>query len=157
MAIRFYRVNDPYGEFSNFAKFPFEAEGKTWPTSEHYFQAKKFAGKVHEESVRLARTARDAAAAGRNRELPLRPDWEEVKLDVMRSAVRHKFNSHPSLVTLLLSTGDQEIIEQTTDDYYWGCGSSGEGLNVLGKLLMDLREAYKTAGRALKQGEDTRV
>jgi ribA/ribD-fused uncharacterized protein len=136
----FYRVNEPFGGFSNFAKYPFDAEGKAWPTSEHYFQAKKFAGTVDEEEVRLARTARDAAAMGRDRNRPLRSDWEAVKLDVMRAALRHKFNHHPSLIDLLLSTKDEEIIEQTTDDLYWRCGSNGSGLNLLGQLLMELRE-----------------
>ncbi len=146
MPVYFYRVNEPYGEFSNFAKYPFEVEGKEWPTTEHYFQAQKFAGTVHAEQVRLARTARDAARMGRDRSLPMRSDWEAVKLDVMHAALRHKFDSHKTLVELLLSTGDEEIIEQTTDDEYWGCGSSGAGLNMLGKLLMDLRRAYRGQG-----------
>lgn len=145
MAIYFYRVNEPYGEFSNFAKYPFEADGKNWPTSEHYFQSKKFAGTVHEENVRLAPTARKAAAMGRDRSVPMRPDWENVKLDVMRAALRFKFDSHPTLVNLLLSTGGEEIIEQTTDDHYWGCGTRGDGLNVLGNLLMELRASYRAA------------
>jgi len=143
MAIYFYRVHEPYGEFSNFAKYPFEAEGKKWPTSEHYFQAKKFAGTAHEENIRKARTVRDAARMGRDRDFPIRPDWETVKLDVMRATLRHKFDSHPALVDLLLSTTDRQIIEQTTDDYYWGCGTDGSGLNMLGQLLMELRLEYR--------------
>jgi hypothetical protein len=63
----------------------------------------------------------------------------------MRSALRHKFNAHPTLVQLLLSTGDEEIIEQTTDDMYWGCGTRRDGLNMLGRLLMELRAAYREA------------
>jgi len=143
MAIYFYRVSDRFGEFSNFAKYPFEAEGKTWPTSEHYFQAKKFAGTAHEEEVRLARSARVAAAMGRERNRPLRSDWETIKLEVMRTALRHKFDQHSYLVDLLLSTNEEEIIEQTTDDLYWGCGSNGSGLNMLGQLLMELRDVYR--------------
>lgn len=143
----FYRVNDPYGAFSNFSQYGFDIDGKHWPTSEHYFQAQKFAGTTHEEEVRLAPTVRDAARIGRDRRLPLRPDWENVKLDVMRMALHHKFAAHPSLADLLLSSGDEEIIEQTTDDYYWGCGSDGSGMNMLGKLLMELRAEYRSSGR----------
>lgn len=145
MPIYFYRVNEPYGEFSNFSKHPFDADGKKWPTSEHYFQAQKFAGTIHEETVRLAASAKEAANVGRDRSLPMRPDWEDVKLNVMRSALRHKFDAHPKLVQLLLSTGQQEIIEQTTDDMYWGCGRNRKGLNMLGQLLMELRAAYREA------------
>jgi ribA/ribD-fused uncharacterized protein len=145
MPIYFYRVNELYGEFSNFSKHPFEVDGKKWPTSEHYFQAHKFTGTIHEETVRLAASAKEAARIGRDRNLPMRPDWEDVKLEVMRSALRHKFNAHPTLVQLLLSTGDEEIIEQTTDDTYWGCGTRRLGLNMLGRLLMELRAEYREA------------
>lgn len=68
----------------------------------------------------------------------MRSDWDDVK-NVMRSALRHKFDAHPKLVQLLLSRGQEEIIEQTTDDMYWGCGTNRKGLNMLGRLLMDLR------------------
>jgi len=143
MTIHFYRVNEPFGEFSNFAKYPFEAEGKIWPTSEHYFQSKKFAGTVHEERVRVASTPKEAARIGREPSLPMRPDWESAKLDVMRTALRYKFDSYPVLIELLLSTGEDEIVERTTDDKYWGCGTDGDGLNMLGKLLMELRLSYR--------------
>ena len=50
--IRFYRLNEPYGEFSNFSPHPVDLHSRVWPTSEHYFQAQKFAGTEHEEAVR---------------------------------------------------------------------------------------------------------
>jgi ribA/ribD-fused uncharacterized protein len=78
----------------------------------------------------------------------LQSDWEDVKLNVMRSALRRKFNAHPALVRLLLSTGDEEIIEETSDDTYWGCGTNRDGLNMLGTLLMELRAAYRVANSA---------
>jgi predicted NAD-dependent protein-ADP-ribosyltransferase YbiA (DUF1768 family) len=52
--IRFYRVGDEHGSFSNFAPYPIEVDGKTRPTSEHYFQTQEFAGTEHEEAVRPA-------------------------------------------------------------------------------------------------------
>ena len=52
--IRFYRVNERYGEFSNFSPHPVELNGRLWPTAEHYFQSQKFSGTDHEEAVRLA-------------------------------------------------------------------------------------------------------
>jgi N-glycosidase YbiA len=145
MPIYSYRVNEPYGEFSNFSKHPFEADGKKWPTSEHCFQAQKFAGTIHQERARLAASAKEAARIGRDRSLPMRPVWEDVKLEVMRSPLRHKFNAHSTLVQLLLSTADEEIIGQTTDDIHWGCGTNRDGLNMLGRLLMELRAAYRKA------------
>ena len=141
--INFYRVKDPYGEFSNFARFPIELKGKVWPTSEHYFQAQKFAGTEHEEAIRLQRSPMIAARMGRSRKRPLRADWEQVKDGIMRDAVWAKFSQHEALRELLLSTGDAQIVEHTKKDRYWGDGGDGSGLNKLGKILMDVREALK--------------
>jgi len=41
MPILFYRVNEPFGCFSNFSRHPVSIDGRTWPTTEHYFQAMK--------------------------------------------------------------------------------------------------------------------
>src|SRR4051812_12003024 len=120
--IRFYRTVDAYGCFSNFAAYPIELKGKVWPTSEHYFQAQKFAGTEHEEAVRLAKSAMIAARMGRDRTKPLRPDWEVVKDDVMREAVRAKFRQHPDLAKILLDTGAAELVEHTEKDSYWADG-----------------------------------
>lgn len=135
----FYRQNDPWGEFSNFSTHPFRLKGRVWPTSEHYFQAQKFAGTEHEETVRNAKTPSMAAKLGRSRSLPLRTDWEIMKEDVMRDALRAKFDQHPKLKALLLSTGDAELIEHTRNDRYWADGGDGTGKNRLGILLMELR------------------
>jgi ribA/ribD-fused uncharacterized protein len=54
MAIYFYKINEPYGCFSNFSPHGFELENKYWSTSEHYFQAKKFTGTENEELVRIS-------------------------------------------------------------------------------------------------------
>jgi ribA/ribD-fused uncharacterized protein len=137
--IRFYRISEPYGEFSNFSPHPVELKGRTWPTSEHYFQAQKFSGTEHEEEVRQAKSPMIAARMGRSRERPLRPDWESVKEDVMREALNAKFTQHPDLGSLLLQTGNAEMIEHTKNDNYWGDGGDGSGKNRLGQMLMELR------------------
>lgn len=138
--IKFYRTGDAYGEFSNFAAFPIQLKGVEWPTTEHYFQAQKFAGTQHEEAVRFADSPMTAAKMGRERSRPLRADWESVKDDIMREAVLAKFEQHPTLLGLLLSTGDAEIIEHTKNDAYWGDGGDGSGLNMLGRILMEVRQ-----------------
>jgi ribA/ribD-fused uncharacterized protein len=142
--IPFCRVNEPYGEFSNFAPYPIELKGKVWSTSEHYFQAQKFAGTEHEEAVRLAKSPMVAARMGRSRECPLRTDWEMIKDDVMREALRAKFEQHPALRSLLLKTGDAELVEHTANDRYWADGGDGRGRNRLGQLLMELRKKLQT-------------
>jgi ribA/ribD-fused uncharacterized protein len=141
--ILFYRVNEPYGEFSNFSSYPFELKGRVWPTSEHYFQAQKFAGTDQEEAIRLAESPMAAAVMGRSREQMLRLGWESVKDDIMREALRAKFTQHPKLQALLLATGDAELVEHTTNDRYWADGGDGGGRNRLGQLLMELRNQLR--------------
>jgi ribA/ribD-fused uncharacterized protein len=137
--IKFYSVDQPYGEFSNFAPYPVKINGKVWPTTEHYFQAQKFAGTEHEELIRLELSPAKAALMGRDRNRPLRPDWERVKDDFMAIALYYKFTQHPALRELLLSTGSALIVEHTTNDSYWGDGGDGTGRNMLGILLVKLR------------------
>lgn len=138
--ILFYNTDKPYGEFSNFSRHAIELDGAIWPTSEHYFQAQKFAGTEFAEEVRTQPTPMLAAKMGRRRDLPFRGDWDAVKDDVMRVALRAKFTQHPELRELLLGTGDSEIVEHTKNDAYWADGGDGSGRNRLGELLMELRE-----------------
>lgn len=144
-AIEFYLPADPYGELSNFAPFPIKLGGKKWPTSEHYFQAQKFAGTSHEEDIRRAKKPRLAAEMGRDRKRPLRRDWESVKERVMLDALRAKFTQHADLRELLLGTGDARLVEHTANDAYWGDGGDGSGKNRLGQLLMQLRAELREA------------
>lgn len=147
MAIYFYSTREePYGCFSNFSAHGFELDGLYWPTSEHYFQAQKFVGTPHAEEIRQARTPKEAAEMGRERYRPLRPDWEAVKDGVMRRAVRRKFEAHAGIRAVLLGTGDEELVEATSGDYYWGCGTNGTGKNRLGQILMELRAQLRAEG-----------
>jgi ribA/ribD-fused uncharacterized protein len=140
MIIYFYSTKDQYGGFSNFSKHEFELEGVIWPTSEHYFQAQKFDDKGYQERIRASSSPTIAARLGRSRKVPIRFDWEDIKVGIMHKVVVAKFKSHPELIQLLLSTGEEEIVEKTTKDYYWGCGTNGTGKNMLGKILMQVRE-----------------
>jgi ribA/ribD-fused uncharacterized protein len=139
VSIRFYRVDEPYGCFSNFSRHPIVLDGVEWPTSEHYFQAQKFAGTPHAEEVRNAKTAMRAAELGRERHRPLRADWEAIKDDAMRTAVRAKFTQHADVREILLGTGDEHLIEHTANDSYWADGGDGSGRNMLGRILMEVR------------------
>jgi ribA/ribD-fused uncharacterized protein len=144
--IHFYSVGDEFGEFSNFAGYPIELGGKRWPTSEHYFQAIKFLDQGHQEAIRKVSSPMIAARMGRDRKKPLRRDWESCKVAVMREAVLAKFTQHPDLRQLLLSTGDAKLVEHTARDAYWGDGGDGSGKNMLGRILMEVREQLRDAG-----------
>ena len=87
MGIYFYKMNEKYGCFSNYAHYTFYLDGKMWMTSEHYFQAQKFYGTKYYEIIRLLDSPMKAAKMGRNRELPLRKDWEKVKEEIKHIGV----------------------------------------------------------------------
>ncbi len=147
MSIYFYVAREvPYGCFSNFSPHGFELDGKYWATSEHYFQAQKFAGTPHEEQVRKAASPMVAARMGRSRQRPLRKDWERIKDDIMRQAVKRKFETHADIRAILLSTEDEQIVENAPGDTYWGCGADGSGKNRLGQILMEVRASLRKRG-----------
>lgn len=143
--IKFYKVNDDYGFMSNFAPYPFSDGSKNWPTSEHYFQTQKFLVPLIQEKIRQIVSPMDAALEGRNRQNPLRTDWEEVKDKVMLQALRMKFSQNPEIAKGLVATGDAILIEHTRNDNYWADGGDGSGKNKLGLLLMQVREELKNS------------
>ena len=146
MTIYFYKVCDPYGCFSNFSPHPIQVEGSYWQTVEHYYQAQKFVGTENERLIAVIRqtqTPMEAATLGRDRTRKLRPDWEQVKRQVMWQGVLTKFLTHTDIQAILLDTGDELIVEDSPTDYYWGCGQDKTGQNQLGEILMNVRQEVR--------------
>lgn len=134
-----FRGENPYAFLSNFYVYPVWMFGREYMTGEHAFQALKSATVVQHEAVRLASTPSKAKKMGRT--LPLRPDWEAVKYDVMVQVLRAKFFQGGELATRLLDTGNALLVEGTEwNDRVWGVSlPSKRGRNWLGKLLMSRR------------------
>ncbi len=147
--IKFYRANEePYGAFSNLHRRPVEFEGETFETSEHAYQA----GKARKPQVRqwilaAPSPALVAMAAHGLYWWDIRSDWSKIKFDRMRDVLRAKFTQHDDLRELLLATGDARLVEAATVDNpvnrTWG-EVNGVGKNMLGKLLMEVREELRT-------------
>jgi len=141
--IVFCRLNDPYGEFSNFYKSKMIVDGKEYLTVEHFYQSKKFEGTVFEDYVRHQLSPKGAKILAYTKEGQqyLNPDWD--KIYVMARGLFAKFRN-PILKNLLLSTGDAKIVEYSTKDFFWGTDETehddtGNGQNHLGQMLMELR------------------
>lgn len=133
-----------YKSFSNFHPCVVHYEGVNYPTVEHAFVAAKtldvfFRAKISKLSEKQAGYAKRLG-----RTCYLRPDWDIIKVAVMQRLLMQKFSYH-EFKTLLLSTGDQEIVEGNYwHDNFWGdcfCNHCKdiEGKNQLGKLLMKIR------------------
>lgn len=71
-----------YGFLSNFYESPIEDENITYPTVEHYFQAQKTFN--HEKKLKIAQATKPATAKKKmGRQVNLRKDWEDVKIQVI--------------------------------------------------------------------------
>ena len=116
-------------------------DGKEWPTVEHYFQAQKFStNPEYQEKIRAAPQPAKAKSLGASRDYPIRNDWDQYREEVMKKALKAKFEQNPNLMKLLKSTQGKALVEDTNDSF-WGQGRNKKGKNRLGLLLMELRDA----------------
>jgi hypothetical protein len=123
---------------SNFYRSTFKLYGRTWATVEHAYQAQKCEDFKEYNGIHEAKTPRIARNLGQD--CKMRKDWDSVKYSVMKECCHAKFTQDEILKKELLDTGDQELIEDSPVDWYWGCGDDGKGQNMLGKVLMEIRE-----------------
>lgn len=128
-----------YSWLSNFYRCSFAVDGVVYASTEHYYQAMKApVGSPEHVAIRDARNPAEAKRLGQH-VLLLPRDWDERKIEVMRTALSAKFRQNANLTKWLLQTGDAELIEGNTwGDTFWGV-CKGKGRNELGKLLMELR------------------
>ena len=143
--IHFYRASEkPYGAFSNLFRREIVFEGERFVTSEHAYQA----GKARKPAVRAWLMAAPspallAMAAHGLYYWDVAPGWSKTKFDRMRAVLHAKFTQHDDLRDLLLSTKTARLVESATEDNavnrLWG-EVNGEGRNMLGEMLMELRD-----------------
>ena len=137
---------------SNFYPCIVEFDGKLYPSAEHAFQAAKTLDDDERENFRVMDSPATARYWGRR--VNLRPDWDEVKLQVMRSIVENKFtneyNKQYHIDDMLRDTGTSYLEEGNNhSDKYWGT-VNGEGQNHLGKILMSVRDEISNNENTLK-------
>lgn len=143
------QFNRQHAFLSNFFMRPITYKGKVWPSVEHAYQVRKSLLEEEQESIRAAAKPGKAKRLGGKKELHLRPDWEDVKVEIMREFLWRKFTQHPDLGRRLLQTGEAILIEGNLwHDNIWGdCACEHcrdlEGQNLLGKLLMEVRERLR--------------
>src|SRR5271166_4403733 len=143
MTILFYSKSPEYGWLSNFSADGFTLDDVRWPSVEHYYQAQKHAGTEAADRIRRVDSPLKARKAGQDRSLAARPDWEAVKEEVMRRAVRAKFEQNRRLRERLLATRDEELVHESGSDLFWGRDQDGVGDNRLGVILMEVRQALR--------------
>lgn len=139
-----------YRWLSNFYLCRVEFEGDTYASAEHAYQAAKLKDRARRSVVMANRTTTLSQSPQHvkqwGKRVPIREDWEDVKLQVMKDILTSKFLDN-TLRAQLLSTGSVELVEGNWwHDNFWGscrCRKCGDhGLNHLGKLLMQIRSSY---------------
>ena len=137
-----FTIGAGYAFLSNFHPSTIVVDGHKYATVEHAYQAHKT---LNEGSRELIRSAADPAAAKKlGRGVEMRPDWDAVKVDLMRQFVRKKFES-PFLAHALLGTGDANLVYGNTwNDRFWGV-CRGAGHNWLGRILMEVRDEIRSS------------
>lgn len=141
MTIKFYKTGDPHGHMSNYKRARFFIYGRWWGCVEAPYQAQKTFVQSEQDEIWAAKTSNESRLLGQK--VTFRPDWDKVKDQVMYECCLAKYLQHHDLRTQLLATGDEELVEDSPVDSYWGCGKDGSGKNMLGKVLMRIRTELK--------------
>jgi len=157
-----------YNFLSNFYPVPIDTGRRTYASVEHYYQAmKSMPGEiieVKENNVLVKKTARQwvseaktpGEAKKRGKKVPLRSDWEIIKIPVMKWGLRRKF-TQAEMAAKLLDTKNKILIEGNWwHDNFWGnCTCSKcqnpHGKNNLGELLMMIRNEVKNQKILIKR------
>ncbi|MBB6087099.1 NADAR domain-containing protein [Wenzhouxiangella marina] len=152
--IVFLKTDEPFGGLSNMAGgFPLCVNGLEIRTSEALYQACRF---PHLPEVQKLIIVQKSPMTAKMKSKPhrkhSRPDWDRVRVKIMRWCLRVKLAQNwATFSTLLQETGDRPIVEESRKDAFWGAkpvdADTLVGMNVLGRLLMELRAAIEGEGR----------
>ena len=152
----FWLDNEKYGEFSNWFVRPFVIDDFKYFCVEQYMMAQKarlFHDAENYTKILRANTAKGCKWLGKQVTPFDAKVWDAVKYDVVKAGNRAKYEQNPDLKEMLLSTGDSIMAEASPKDYVWGIAmdaktaaktdpSKWPGENLLGRILMELREEF---------------
>lgn len=132
---------------SNFSAFTLYWRGLRFDTSEAAYHWEKFTDQdgalVDVSAIRhailTAPSAHEAFKIAERNKAHRRPDWDDVKLEIMHEILREKARQHEYVRRKLLATGDRCLIENSWRDDFWGWGPNRDGKNMLGTLWVRVR------------------
>lgn len=153
--IAFWKVSEPYGEFSNW--YIGKKIDNRFLSSEHLFMFEKallFNDLDTGDEILKASTCKEAKALGRKVANFNSEVWDSVKYKIMYNACLKKFSQDERLKALLLGTENKILIEASPLDTVWGIGLAvnnpkiykpayWQGENLLGFCLMEVRDKLK--------------
>lgn len=153
--ILFYRERDEYGYFSNFYKANITINGHTFFCNEQYIMYSKamlFGDSITANLILACKSQPGIKSLGRQVKNFKEDVWVANREQIADTCNLAKFTQHPNLKKLIFETGEAELAEAAEHDRIWGIGcntlvgqdkSKWNGLNILGKSLMNVREKIK--------------
>ncbi len=142
----FYRSSGDYGYLSNLYKRDVKFENRIFRSSEDAYQfGKPLDCMTAEWLISAPKPHLCAMAAHGLLAFDITPDWQKIKVPRMLDVLRAKFTQHEDLKQKLIDTGDAVLIEDSKTDAFWGIGKKRNGKNMLGILLMQVREELNNA------------
>lgn len=133
------QFRNEYYFLSNMYPCSIELFGVQYSCAEAAFQS--FKVPLCKRNMFIGKNGYEAKRLGRLVKLP--SNWDAVRTEAMMTVVREKFMQNPDLKQKLLATENEYIQEDNVwNDKFWGV-CDGEGYNMLGKILMDVREGLK--------------
>lgn len=142
----FYEQDHYY--LSNFSAFAVWWDGRWLFTAEHAYHWARFElpegrGQLLQDCVFRCTSAYEAFRFAQENKSKQRPDWDDVKVDVMRNILCAKATQHEYVSRKLLQTGQRVLIENSWRDSFWGWGPQRDGQNMLGKVWMQVRHQLR--------------
>lgn len=152
----FYKTKESY---SNFYKTSFSYKGHTFETSEQAFMWCKA---IHFNDMNTANALLEmgddpmgAKMLGRMVQGYDEYTWDSVREQYMYEVCLEKYKQNADIRQQILDTGDLHLVEASPTDKIWGIGldekspdiyieSKWKGRNLLGKVLMQVREQIKS-------------
>lgn len=141
--IEFYKEFGELGYLANYSNHGFTKNGIFYKTVEHYYQSEKFDEPEIKERIINVETPKEASNIGRDRSLRRKDNFRKVKKEVMFDGILEKFRQNRDIAYKLIETRNRAIAEATVDEYYWGIGKDKSGKNVIGGILVSVRERIK--------------
>jgi ribA/ribD-fused uncharacterized protein len=144
--IQFYRANGQYGFLSNLSHSKIVLDGIEFQSAEYAYQYAKFRKETQHEKE-LVNWAMQCPSSSVIAQLghslfawQIVENWNKIKVDRMREVVTAKFMQNPHHMEALKETKGFILVENSKTDNFWGRGSKGKGKNMLGKILMEIRD-----------------
>lgn len=141
--IEFYKEFGELGYLANYSNHGFTKNGIFYKTVEHYYQSEKFDDPEIKKRIINAPTPKEASNIGRDRSNIRKENFKEIKNQVMFDGILEKFRQNRDIAYKLIETRNKKIAEATIDEYYWGIGKDKSGKNVIGDILVKVRERMK--------------